>query len=837
MTSSPDIRRAVRALVQCLRAVLLAAAVVASVIAAGGTLAVAQDWSVEDRDRDRKMVERLLAILEKDPLNDYAFGQLRQRAAAIGGLEAVIERYREKLAADPTSLDTLLLLARLHQVSGDPDLALRYLDQAADLSERWQIYKLRGTLRADAGDISGAQRDFESALGNASARDDKIAILRELGDLARRDGRDTDAVAAYQRIAELAPEDRYLRWELASIFYDQQLWHEALEQYQAAAKLAGRNAEERARAELEIAGLYERLGQWGDAIATYDAIIDRTTDSHWLNREARARLVQAYRASGDLEGLLARLERRLEKNPRDSWALGVYARLLDDLARTEDAIVAYERWLERSRDDIEPDVQQAYLRLVRMHRSRDEVAAIYERLIERTRDADLRLLHVLDLVRFMRTTSSVPLEAYTRLRDYERTQLGAISAAGGIDRRERLAVAYLEFGPSADTIDRASALYEEILGHDPENLSAHLALLTLALDRGELSRQEEQLERIVAMERFDPSVAEELVTLYQARSAPELSARVLELALARFPEDPDLRLLRANLIAADQTPGAAIEAWRELVLTADSDPHLRTASRAYLELLAQHQAVESSTAWFERAVAEDPTDWRTARLLFFLYAWQGHLDDALQLLSSLQLHVPNTVMLEEQAFALLQVNHPDKALTLLRTLAAKRPHVAWRYALHAAELLVTRGRTDAALALLEEALAAAPDNADALGTAGQLYLRLRMHDDAERVLGEALRLAPRNPVHRITLASALLEQQDPQRADRAYGLLIDALVLPIDIEGADEIIQLLEDAATASGRSTGQLGDDLRDAADRVLRRDVAQHLLEAAQRMPATFR
>jgi len=69
-------------------------------LAASGT-GWAEPWEVSDGQREEKILARFFVIVESDPMNDYAFKQVVQRAKLQGTFTAHVESYRSRQAKSP----------------------------------------------------------------------------------------------------------------------------------------------------------------------------------------------------------------------------------------------------------------------------------------------------------------------------------------------------------------------------------------------------------------------------------------------------------------------------------------------------------------------------------------------------------------------------------------------------------------------------------------------------------------------------------------------------------------------------------------------------------------
>lgn len=794
----------------------------------------AQDWEVKQNNREQKIIDRLFKILEGDPFNDYAFKQLIRRAPTAGGLDAVISRYAEKLARDPENVTTLLLLGRLHGQNGEVEAALGYLNEAERLgTQSWRVYMLRGVLLSDAGQGEAARADLETALELASRKDDKIEILRALSSAARREQKDDEAVAYLKQIAELAPRDRYLRWELGGIFYDQEDWEAALEQYEEAARLAGRNVQERARAWMEVAGLQEKLGRYDEAISTYDEILSLTKDSNWMNKEARERLVDVYRTAGRLEALLERLDKRLKRRKRDAWALSLKGRLLVEMGREEEALPVYERYVSLHKKDVA--VFGDYIRVLKSLGKHEAVVNAYRLAMKRAPD-ERQVDFLLDLVRYLQRSSEIPLEAYTVLAEFEE-QFDTPEAL------ERIFEAYVMLGSSEDVMRRAERVLGRAIDADPARIDTHLLRVRFELQRApesagawessEPNALEQALDAMLELEGFGAAEVGQVVETLEGSAQFALASRFVDRAWARYPDDLEILYLRAQRLEPATQLAESLASWRRLVLESQLEAHVRDASSHYVELLETYGLTSAVLERERRQYALHPEDWRRGRLVFFLSLATGEMDAGLEMLEALEPLMSTQVQLEEDAIHLLRFRNPEQAIALLERMIRKTPRLAWRYQLRAADLLVDAGRNDEALERVEEALESGHAIADAHHQAGEVYVRLKRFEEAQRAFEEAIERSPTVSTYHYALAKTLSRLASASRgapessalSRRAYAAGLESLRLLAEKEQVDEIYQMLRYEASTLGYSDDRLRRDLEDVAETAIQREVATRI------------
>src|SRR5690606_18220815 len=106
--------------------------------------------------------------------------------------------------------------------------------------------------------LEDAEEAYNKALGLSGERDQKERLLRALGQMALHRRHIDKAREYFEQLVELDPKSIFLRKELAQLLVENRLYDEALEQLQAAEKLAGRNQQVKVQLMLDIGEVYEK---------------------------------------------------------------------------------------------------------------------------------------------------------------------------------------------------------------------------------------------------------------------------------------------------------------------------------------------------------------------------------------------------------------------------------------------------------------------------------------------------------------------------------------------------------------------------------------------------
>jgi len=158
--------------------------------------------ALQSRDDAAEDLRKAVAL---DPELVEARVWLARLLDEMGLWQAAIEHYEQAVATDATDLEALLGLARVYRDHGHRRKAMALLTDAADagLSDPALL-----TLLADLHELEGQPELAERYLLQASSLttgEGTAAILERLGDLYARRRRHREALACYLRAAELSP--------------------------------------------------------------------------------------------------------------------------------------------------------------------------------------------------------------------------------------------------------------------------------------------------------------------------------------------------------------------------------------------------------------------------------------------------------------------------------------------------------------------------------------------------------------------------------------------------------------------------------------------------------
>jgi tetratricopeptide (TPR) repeat protein len=366
---------------------------------------------------------------------------------------------------DLAALGAMLRQGRIAEVES---WAGQLLQRDADSGALWKIL---GVARARAGKdaLPALRKAVELLPADAEAHRNLGAVLKEQGQLAQ-------ALASFDRVLEIEPQDASVMIAAADCLC-------ALWRPREAVPLYERALAQNARSPEALNNLGNALQEAGDCTRA----VDRYRQALALNpndAELHTNLGNALRQLGQLEEALACTQRAVALNPAASLAHNNLGLVLAALGRGEQALASFRRALQ-----LNPRFVQALVSLGNVSCDGGDyhaALAAYRRAVEiepQRADAHYQLGRALYELGELAESIASYRRALTLEPAHAPAQLG-------------LATALRLEGPASE----AEALCRAILDADPGHVGALSLLGDLAADRGDFSQSQELFQRALAID-------------------------------------------------------------------------------------------------------------------------------------------------------------------------------------------------------------------------------------------------------------------------------------------------------------------------------------------------
>jgi len=555
------------------------------------------------------------------------------------------------------------------------------------------------------------QRQAIDEYKEALKYDPNSAILAvQLAEAYRRSGRIRDAVVEAKQVLSTDPDNLAAHRLLGHIYFEtlgelgsdsqaQPTLRLAVEEFEHITRLAPDDS----LAWLNLARLYRMDNDPRQAEAALQKLLAMEPESE----EGLSQLALLYSDQGDFQKAIELLEGAAAQSSSDKL-LSALAYAYEQANDLDSAVQTYRRALQENDD---PELRQRLAELLLRADRLEEALAEYQALAEgEPGDAELQL----------------------RLSQIYRHQRRFAEAQAALARAQELAPDSLEIGFNESLLYEAQGDFRAALGV----LSEMVARLTNAA--GDYSPEEARRRAIVLerlgslhrqMESFDDAVEvfrlllplgeEEARRGYAQIIETQRQARRLEAALAtaqealeRFPEDSDLTLQRAGLLADRGDLEPAVAAARNLL---DDSPADREVYLTLAQIYDRHKRYPEA----EAALAEAEKLSRPGAEIEYIHFLRGALYERQEKYD-----------LAEESFRRVLAMNPKSAVTL--------NYLGYMFADKNMKL-------EESVALIQRALELDPYNGAYLDSLGWAYFRLGRLDQAEEYLVKALERLSRDP--------------------------------------------------------------------------------------------
>ena len=287
----------------------------------------------------------------KNPANHYRLGlahkarAMSDRSVAAGEIEQARQEFERALALRADFVMARLDLARIEIAKGDYEAAMK----TADLALKVDRSNLPAKIIESAALLGQkktpeARQLLESLRAQAPNSPD---VVFQLGGVSLLEKKYKEADEEFRRSYQLNPTS--IRGMTGLVETD-------LEQNKSDAAIQTLKDEiaknpERSEMRLLLADVEVRVGKFDDAVADYQAIVDKMGKSSKARARIYVRLGEAYRRKGDLAGAIQAFQKARELLPDDVQVLSELALVLDAAQRWSEAMRVYEAAIKLAPSD------------------------------------------------------------------------------------------------------------------------------------------------------------------------------------------------------------------------------------------------------------------------------------------------------------------------------------------------------------------------------------------------------------------------------------------------------------------------------------------------------
>jgi tetratricopeptide (TPR) repeat protein len=287
----------------------------------------------------------------KNPANHYRLGlahkarALSDRNVAAGEVEQARQEFERALAIRPDFVMARLELARLEIAKGDYEAAMKTAEQALAVDRSNLPAKIIESAALLAQKKTAEARQLLESLRAQTPNSPDVAY--QLGGVSLIEKKYKEADEEFRRAYALNPTN--IRGMTGVVETD-------LQQNKPDAAIQTLKEElaknpERTEMKLLLADLEVRIGKFDDAVADYQALVDKLGKNSKARAQIYVRLGEAYRRKGDPDGAVQAFQKAREILPDDVLVLSELALVLDFAQRWSEAMKVYEAAIKLAPND------------------------------------------------------------------------------------------------------------------------------------------------------------------------------------------------------------------------------------------------------------------------------------------------------------------------------------------------------------------------------------------------------------------------------------------------------------------------------------------------------
>jgi len=548
--------------------------------------AVAEAQEILKRNPEDVQSRRLLGRIYLRSLGDLSSGNGQSETVS-----RAIEQYREIYRLDPSDAESALWLARLYRLKNEHDkaeqvlrsilktdpeneLAVEQLTQllmdegkaseAVALLEGITAHSPTPVLLDLLGDAYTQAHDLAKAeLAYRKAQDldpSELSHQRGLGQTLLAEEKYAEALAVYQKLSDLMPDDSDVYLRIAQIYrelhqldkaednlvkarqyapgslevmYNEAMLYQAQGRFEDAIRVlsdaatgvkaqpAGQPSRRRS-----LAILYQQLGQLYRDTQNYQAAVFTYEELGHLgeeeDRRARMMVMDTYRVAKDLTKALAAGKEALAKYPADPAIRASHALLLGESGQTEEAVKILRAQLRGNEGDREIylNIAQVYER-GRRYREAEESARAAEALPGQARDNEM-VWFLLGAI-------------YERQKFFDKAE-EQFKKVIAVNPKNAPVLNYYGYmlGDLGIRLDEAEALVQRALKEEPFSGAYLDSLGWIYFRLGKLAASESTLRKAVGRESHDATIHAHLGDLYAKMGRGDLAAAEWEKSLSEW---------------------------------------------------------------------------------------------------------------------------------------------------------------------------------------------------------------------------------------------------------------------------------------------------------------
>ncbi len=560
-----------------------------------------------------------------------------------------------------------------------------------------------------------------ASASHAVTLDELITLYKTLGHAYFSQDRVEEATAAWSKIAEIDPQDVFARVELAALFHEQELYTEAIEQYEAIIQLKKEDPYRVCLSHREIGKIQEENGDYQHALRSYDAAIALTAPGNWLRKDLQRRIIAVFASEGNWQGLVAYYLGKLQTAPNDSELIGLLASAYVENQQFDEGIAAYRKGVELSPEDTA--LRLEFISVLRSTEKYDEATAEYEILCEMRPD-DLQIYRQLG-------------ELYLQLEDEKRAKSTYQRLIERDPGNAGIHLTLADIYASHEWTKDAISAYEKATSLAPNSLDYIQYLGEYYLRQDKRKKAVKIWNRMVAGDKAVPENYDRLARLFWIHDFHTDAVAASRNAVALAPAEYRYRETLARRLMEDKKYAAALSEYAEASKLAPNEFFVEHMNDQIIEvfrrqgvLAEQIEKVEATPKTFDR-------EKRLAKMHLKL----GNITNAMESLSQAKAFKPDNVPVNRQLAALYAKQRRRKeAVAIYEHLAETDSGNTREYYSDIARLQLNAKNYHAAIRSATQVIALSPRNPEGHQLVASIERQQDNYGEAIRGLKQAVRL-------------------------------------------------------------------------------------------------
>ncbi len=730
-------------------------------------------------DREDLAAARSLSLLEKQPRLGTALDKVYGHHIERGTLDDFVSNLAEQTqlpARSGTAWAVLGLVELQRGRDADAATAFRQAEPLRRDDPLMPYYLGRALLLV--GRPEEAAEAYSRALDRRPVKVDFLEIAQALGRLHQRAQRTDAALKVWDRLEQTFPGDERVREQIAAILAEEGDFVGGLSRFEALAKSAT-DPYRRVQFQLKVGELKLKLGRNPEALKDLEALLGQLKPDSWLHRDVRTKIDETFLRTDDFDGLSKYYESWLAKHPDDLDAVARYGKVLGQQERYPEAEQLYRRALKaapshkslrRSLLDLlvkaerVPDALKEYAELDRLEPNHPDILRAWGSLILEDKsqpDAAKRMAAV---------------AVWKRLLAARRKDPVIVSQVADLLRQAKLSDEAIELYRQAAALAPNDPQYREYLGEYLHTLDRRDAAVAVWK---EIATGDKRTTRNLVR----------LAEVYRGFGYREQSVAAMGDACSLDPEFADI-LRYADLLHDAAGYDKALEQLERAQQLAENDDEREQILAQKIKTYVDSGRLAEEITALEQAARSRGTaaQWRT--LAQYYDAGRRPVDAGSAITKSLERDAESLSTWMVAARIYETTGQLAQAVTANEKLATLDRRARSDYLERIANLNVRLGRTDAALKVGQDVVAAAPGKPEAYQFYAQLCFSLGRRNEGLDALRRAVRVNPADAASLLGLAAALAEQFRTEEAIELYWRAFDGAE---DLDGRNAVVTSLSD--------------------------------------------